>query len=761
MKINVKVYAKIRPSDNPCLTIKNNTITMRSSESQSNLSFQFDKVLHTNQGLYRAVTKNTKSTKSVERTIILCYGQSGAGKTTTLFNTGAVGSSGCCSKCDTVMASVQEDEKVNFNDQKNDKKKSTKAKGTGGLLHHILSNNSLLSSKTFFIYNEKIQNKVVVKPTALNKYSSRGHLFVQLIATPKQKENPSKRVRKEIINLKDEQNSISSENSLKEIEEISRKETSGGLVHSLTLVDLAGSENNRKTKHTPDTLRESCSINQSLFCLNRVVSYMSGNMEKKNTQRGKNNGSETKQDGYIPWRGSVLTRKIEEAIFSDVQNGDAKSSRNNISEANKNENKNMKNKSQDVVTLILLIHIRNDASHFQETLNTLRFSELSRSIDKNEIKSGKFEKKEESVWDRLSKGTRSDRVCADTSAMNQVSTNYDKNINENKKSVLTKNVAKKAQKKSQKRAVLGEKTNSLTEKIDVKSFLKKTTKSNPKLPIRNIQSKKMASNDEETPNESDLSFKISKYSRNIDDLLSSFNSNEIVHESIEQIPVKQIDSLDEVSNKNEVKEAMNENFGRSSLKPPQQFEASPSAAKLEESSHFHSTISTSSQNNLNNSSTPLNIDKLKQTLTKAAETLFKENKALEAKEMCQILESIGGKYNKPQDGEDVFKGNSNENRKLFETLKKNPDDLQIKPVEKIEQNVQKLYDGIILPEMTDEIENRHSEIEHLLNNGTHMDLKTKLRGIGDVRANRIIAMRNEKTLQIKDLEFVYKSSRKS
>ncbi|KAI0986035.1 hypothetical protein GJ496_009811 [Pomphorhynchus laevis] len=99
----------------------------------------------------------------------------------------------------------------------------------------------------------------------------------------------------------------------------------------LTFVDLAGSERLKKSESQGRALQEACKINQSLNALNNVI--LNINEKKK----------------YIPYRNSKLTM-----ILSDALGGYSHT--------------------------LMIANISHAKANIQETLYTLRFAELSRSI---------------------------------------------------------------------------------------------------------------------------------------------------------------------------------------------------------------------------------------------------------------------------------------------------------------------------------------------------------------------------------------------
>lgn len=445
MPIEIKVFAKIRPSSSPILQIKNNTISITHQNKKE--SFNFDKVIRSNDLILQNVNNR--------QAIFLCYGQSGSGKTSTIL--------GDCVGCKTCSSVIEDSFSSNKNQdsKKFDGSHKKEDKNSYGLLHQILIKNKMLHSDSYFIYNEKIQKEIVRKQTTLNERSSRGHLIIRIECEKR----------------------------------------------FFTLIDLAGSENNRKTEHSKELMRESCFINKSLFNLNQCMNKI-------------------REKTHVPWRGSVLTKKIEECLTQSSEEREFK----------KNE----------ISQLILLIHLRDDSAHLQETLNTLKFSELSKGIViKDKIK----EKKDDAVWDRLFRGNKAldDKKMEERKVFHKINKIEKKNCKP-LKTVSTNQTEEIRHKTVQKISYLNK---------DKKKVLEDS--SNRKMPIRQSKIRRIdhgTDNSDKNCSEQSMLLKdlpIEKknahepssfpFKRNIDDLVSSFCSNEIIFPSEEKESKNETDSL--------------------------------------------------------------------------------------------------------------------------------------------------------------------------------------------------------------------------
>ena len=114
---------------------------------------------------------------------------------------------------------------------------------------------------------------------------------------------------------------------------VEKKEKSSGRTYhgKLHLIDLAGSEDNRRTANVGQRLKESGSINLSLFVLGKVVDALNSKSLR------------------IPYRDSKLTRLLQDSLGGSA-------------------------------TSVMVANISPAQSHYMDTYNALQFASKSRNI---------------------------------------------------------------------------------------------------------------------------------------------------------------------------------------------------------------------------------------------------------------------------------------------------------------------------------------------------------------------------------------------
>ncbi|KRH94847.1 Kinesin-like protein [Pseudoloma neurophilia] len=637
MSIDIKVFVKIRPSPRSFLKISNNTITV--NHVNLNQTFRFDRIIKSNKVLSNSLNDNKH-----DSIILMCYGQSGSGKTSTILGNCS------CLKCKEVVT--------------HETKNTSKEKG---VLHDLLTNLDIKTKNTLFIYNDKIQKEIIFKSTGLNDKSSRGHLVIQLgtlngsdkdlnnesyRGLNKDSNNESYRGLNKDLNrdsnnesyrgfnkdLNRESNKDSNNESYRELNKESNKDFNGGSNEkTYALIDLAGSENNRKTNHDQISLKESCFINKSLFNLNQCI-----NKIRKNE--------------HVPWRADSLTRKIEEIIFTKKN-----------------------------VQIILLIHLRDDLEHFNETLSTLRFSELSRDL---KIKEREIKQKEETVWDRLHRGGRTN-LSSEKILTEKKVTLTDKKT-ESKRVKISERSGKK------KRQPLSDITNTVRKSNSDTNL----NEINRKLPVRRVENK--------TKNESE--------------------NNELENnESKKNEPEKN------ESKKNEPEKNESNNKPKNYNKPknhnkPKNYNEPENNESYDQIENF---LDLDIQDLLNRKKTK-NIDEACGFISSENENHINENLENLSKENDNILLSLQTTTNNL-----IFSQQYSKALEILRLRKKMGEDTN-KQIKQIKKLLSQDSDQIIKTKKKSMTE---SEMLYIINTGSHMALKQKLPGIGDISANKILEFR--------------------
>ena len=254
---------------------------------------------------------------------IFTYGQSGSGKTYTMYGTDLVDedNQGIIPRVINKIfefINAEENKEIKFElkfsmleiyqeglyDLLNPETKSSdlriKEHNKKGIYIENLSEVYISSQEEFLILIHEAEKFRIVKETGLNKCSSRSHLLFQLQITQKLPDDTERR----------------------------------GL---LNLIDLAGSEKVSKTHAIGETLNEAKKINASLSVLGKVISILAAN-----------NGE------YVPYRESKLTRILKDSI-----GGNSKT--------------------------ILVVNCSTHSYNSDETIYTLNFAKRAKKI-KNKVK---------------------------------------------------------------------------------------------------------------------------------------------------------------------------------------------------------------------------------------------------------------------------------------------------------------------------------------------------------------------------------------
>jgi kinesin family protein 5 len=259
--------------------------------------FTFDKVFdtHTNQQMvYEEIAKETVEDvlKGYNGTIFT-YGQSGTGKTYTLYgsNINDPDLKGITPRTiDTIFDYIDEEKNSNskfeikfsfleiykenlydllnpdldFNSNSGRTKLKIKEDSIKGIYVQNLTEEYISDLDEFFEILTEAEKYRVVSETILNKNSSRSHALIKLEITQKL---PNGTEKKGILNL----------------------------------VDLAGSEKVSKTGAVGETLEEAKKINLSLSALGKVISALSSN------------------ESFVPYRDSKLTRILQDSLVGNFK----------------------------------------------------------------------------------------------------------------------------------------------------------------------------------------------------------------------------------------------------------------------------------------------------------------------------------------------------------------------------------------------------------------------------------------------------------
>lgn len=261
MLVPITTYLRIKPSTNHNTTFTTSTLT-HLKHSKETHAFSVDHIFQPsseNKDIHGQINTLTNIAKGTNTTI-LCYGNTGAGKTHTMFGFsedeglvfsigrdafGYVASLKVLMPCNISIACFEV-----YNEKVIQNSKECKIQGRDV----DVVNKNVDSFEDYLKMIENMQRDRKTAATALNERSSRSHTVIRL--------------RFDI----------------------------NGTISYLHLIDLAGSEDNRKTMNTGMNLKESSCINKSLFVLNSCVRAI------------------LNKSVSIPYRDSKLTRILKDSL---------------------------------------------------------------------------------------------------------------------------------------------------------------------------------------------------------------------------------------------------------------------------------------------------------------------------------------------------------------------------------------------------------------------------------------------------------------
>lgn len=260
MLIPISTFLKLKPSHNPHTHYTNNTLTH--TKPKNTHIYTVDHIFppsSLNSEIHSQINVLTNIPKGINTTI-MCYGNTGAGKTHTMFGVesdnglvytigkdviGYVASLKVLMPCSVEIASFEI-----YNEKVLQRGRECKIQGKTV----CVENRTIETYEDFkreVIFMEKDRK---TSSTALNERSSRSHTVIRLVFD---------------VN---------------------------GVLSCLHLIDLAGSEDNRKTLNTGINLKESSCINKSLFVLNSCVRAILSKSQS------------------VPYRDSKLTRILQDSL---------------------------------------------------------------------------------------------------------------------------------------------------------------------------------------------------------------------------------------------------------------------------------------------------------------------------------------------------------------------------------------------------------------------------------------------------------------
>lgn len=258
MSENIKAFVRVRPGQNCVLNLEANKITLNES------SFVFDKVFGPNcktKEVYKTVAKPlVDACVSGFNGTLVAYGQTGTGKTNTLF-----------APIDGLVA-----------------------RSLDRLFKLLVECESKVHFSFIQVYQEKMYDVMNEHKEPVNEH------FVRkiLVTTPMEVKNLIELGQTRLYFAETNMNRHSSRSHAICFLQIESKKQKDLFVHksTLTLCDLAGSERVKKSMVSGTLLREACDINLSLLELGNVIQALA---ERKK---------------HVPFRNSLLTRTLQNSI---------------------------------------------------------------------------------------------------------------------------------------------------------------------------------------------------------------------------------------------------------------------------------------------------------------------------------------------------------------------------------------------------------------------------------------------------------------